>query len=268
MASHRFTSGEEVRAACRSGSWTSPTAGLANGFTQANLVILPADYAAEFRQFCDRNPKPCPLLEVVEAGQTAPQRFAPTADLRTDLPRYRVWRNGELVDEPTDVSSLWRDDFVSFLIGCSFTFENSLLEAQVPIRHIEQGCNVPMYRTNRNCEPAGRFSGPLVVSMRPMTFENAATAAYITRRFAAVHGPPIHIGDHQALGIRDLQTPDFGDAVEIHSHEVPVFWACGVTPQCALLAARPPIAITHAPGCMLVTDRRDDELASAFDGTP
>jgi uncharacterized protein YcsI (UPF0317 family) len=262
MAATLFATGQDVRAACRSGAWTAPTAGLANGFTQANLVILPADYAEEFRQFCERNPQPCPLLERVEAGRTAPPRFAPAADLRTDLPRYRVWRDGALVDEPTDVTALWQDDFVSFLIGCSFTFENALQEARVPVRHIEQGRNVPMFRTNRACEPAGRFSGPLVVSMRPMTHAHAATATAITRRFAAVHGAPIHIGDHTALGIADLQQPDFGDAVQIHSHEVPVFWACGVTPQCALLAAKPPIAITHAPGCMLVTDRLDRELVA------
>lgn len=262
MTSKSYTTGADVRAACRSGDWTGPTSGLANGYAQANLVVLPAEYAAEFRQFCERNPKPCPLLEVVEAGETAPRRFAPTGDLRSDLPKYRVWEHGQLVAEPTDVSTIWRADFVSFLIGCSFTFESALQDAQVPLRHIEMGRNVPMYRTNRSCEPAGRFSGPLVVSMRPMTVAHAATATDITRRFAAVHGSPIHVGDHRELGIADLQAPDFGEAVVVHPHEVPVFWACGVTPQCALLAAKPPIAITHAPGCMFVTDRRDDELAS------
>ncbi|MBX3444162.1 MAG: putative hydro-lyase [Planctomyces sp.] len=254
--------GADVRIACRTGRWTRATAGLAEGFTQANLVVLPADFAFEFLLFCQRNPKPCPLLEVVERGGTAAARFAPGADLRRDLPRYRVWRNGELADEPTDVADVWRDDFVSFLIGCSFSFERALLEAGLPVRHIEQGRNVPMYRTNRACDGAGRFAGPLVVSMRPMTPAQAIEATIVTARFPDVHGAPVHLGDPAALGIDDLDQPDFGEAVALRAGEIPVFWACGVTPQCALLAARPPIAITHAPGCMFVTDRRDADLAS------
>ncbi len=255
-----LTTGALVRDACRRGELTGQTAGLARGYTQANLLIVPQDYAFEFLLFAQRNPKPCPVLEVVEAGQVSPRLFAPQADLRTDFPKYRVWRNGELVGESTDVRELWRDDFVSFLIGCSFTFEAAMLDAGLPVRHVELDRNVPMYRTNLACEPAGRFSGPLVVSMRPLTPLQAIQATTITSRFPGVHGAPVHIGDPAAIGIHDISRPDYGDSVEIRTGEVPVFWACGVTPQAALLAAKPPIAITHAPGCMFVSDRRDAEL--------
>jgi len=256
----KLTTGELVRQACREGRLNGQTAGLAKGYTQANLLIVPQDYAFEFLLFTQRNPKPCPVLEVVEAGQTEPKLFAPGADLRTDFPKYRVWRNGELTGEPADIRDLWRDDFVSFLIGCSFTFEAAMLDAGLPVRHIETDRNVPMYRTNRPCQPAGRFSGPVVVSMRPMTPLEAIHATTITSRFPGVHGAPIHIGDPAAIGIQDVNRPDYGESVEIREGEVPVFWACGVTPQAALLAAKPPIAITHAPGCMFVTDRKDAEL--------
>jgi uncharacterized protein YcsI (UPF0317 family) len=250
-----------VRLACRRGEHTSQTSGLAPGFAQANLVVLPSDDAAEFLLFCQRNPKPCPLLEVTEAGSPVPAQYAPDADLRTDLPRYRVWERGRLIDEPTDVSRYWRDDFVSFLIGCSFTFETALQAAGVPVRHIEEGRNVPMYRTNVACAPAGRFRGELVVSMRPLTSADAIRAVQITSRYPRVHGAPIHFGDPDCIGIRDLANPDFGEAVTIREAEVPVFWACGVTPQVALMNAAPAMAITHSPGCMFVTDVRDEELA-------
>ncbi len=251
----------QVRQACRQGEWTGPTSGMAGGYAQANLVILPRAEAFDFLLFCQRNPKPCPLLEVTDAGSPVPQRFAPGADLRTDLPKYRVWRDGELCDEPTDVSSLWRDDFVSFLIGCSFSFEAALLDQGVPVRHIEQNTNVPMYRTGIPCASAGVFSGPLVVSMRPLLPRDVIRAVEITARFPQVHGAPVHVGAPSAIGIDDLSQPDYGDAVPIHSGEMPVFWACGVTPQAALMAAKLPLAITHAPGCMFVTDVRDCDLA-------
>ncbi len=233
-----------------------PSSGWAPGYTQANLVVVPQDWAYDVLLFGLRNPKPVPLLDVTDAGsyRTA---LAADADLRTDLPRYRVWRDGELVDEPTDVVDLWRDDLVAFLIGCSFSFETALLDAGVPVRNIEQGRNVSMYRTNRACRPAGRLSGPLVVSMRPVPGELVAAAVQVTARMPQVHGAPVHVGAPDTLGVADLGAPDFGDPVELADGDVPVFWACGVTPQAALMASRPPFAITHAPGHMFVTDVPD-----------
>jgi uncharacterized protein YcsI (UPF0317 family) len=255
-----FASGEQVRLAARRGELTGQTSGLAPGFAQANLVILPREYASDFLVFCSRNPRPCPLLGLTNAGNPEPARLAPGSDLRTDLPRYRVWRNGELIDEPRDITEYWRDDLVSFFIGCSFSFESALLRAGVPVRHIELGCNVPMYRTNIPCESAGVFSGPMVVSMRPMKPADAIRAVQITSRFPMVHGAPIHLGFPEQLGIADLSHPDFGDPVPVHADELPVFWACGVTPQAAVMNARPSFAITHSPGCMFVTDLSDDQL--------
>jgi uncharacterized protein YcsI (UPF0317 family) len=252
--------GLAVRQACDEGRWTGPTPGLALGFVQANLVIVPKAFAFDFLLFCQRNPKPCPLLDVTEPGDPEPKFVAPGADLRTALPAYRVWRDGQLVDEPNDIRSLWSDDFVSFVIGCSFTFENALLEARLPVRHVEQGCNVPMYKTNRPCRSAGRFRGPLVVSMRPMTPEQAVAATRVCARFPRAHGVPVHFGDPASIGITDIARPDYGDAVDIRPGEVPVFWACGVTPQAALMEARLPLAITHKPGHMFLTDLRDADL--------
>jgi uncharacterized protein YcsI (UPF0317 family) len=227
---------------------------------QANLVIVPREAAFDFLLFCQRNPKPCPLLDVTEPGSAEPRFVAPGADLRTDVPRYCVYVNGELTDEPTSLSEWWRDDLVAFLLGCSFTFENALIAAGVPVRHIEMGRNVPMYRTNIACRLAGRFHGPMVVSMRPMTPAQAVTATRVCSRFPRAHGTPIHFGDPSAIGIRDLDRPDFGDAVEVRSGEVPVFWACGVTPQAVAMAVKPPLLITHKPGHMFVTDLRDTDL--------
>jgi uncharacterized protein YcsI (UPF0317 family) len=250
------TSPAAVREAIRRGEWTGPTAGLAGEFVQANLVVLPEADAFDFLRFCLRNPKPCPLLEAGDPGSAEPRELAPGADLRTDLPRYRVWRDGALVEERADVRDLWREDLAAFLIGCSFTFERALLAAGLPVRHVEEGVNVPMYRTSRECAPAGRFSGPLVVSMRPMTPAQAVAAAGITARFTDTHGAPVHAGDPGELGIADLAAPDYGDAVTVRDGEIPVFWACGVTPQAAAAASRPELMITHAPGHMFVTDRR------------
>ncbi|HEX2072142.1 MAG TPA: putative hydro-lyase [Geodermatophilus sp.] len=233
-----------------------PTSGVAPGFAQANLVVLPRDWALDMLLFAQRNPKPVPLLEVTEPGSYR-TTLAPDADLRTDLPLYRVWRDGELVEEPTDVVDLWTEDLVAFLIGCSFSFETALLDAGVPVRNIEQGRNVSMYRTNRACRPAGRLSGPLVVTMRPIPGDRVVTAVQVTARMPEVHGAPVHVGAPAALGIADLARPDYGDPVEAAEGDVPVFWACGVTPQAALLASRPPLAITHAPGHMFVTDVPD-----------
>jgi uncharacterized protein YcsI (UPF0317 family) len=229
---------------------------------QGNLVILPEKLAAAFKQFCELNPKPCPLIGISEAGKPAIPVLGADLDVRTDLPRYRVWRNGELVQEPTDIVEHWRDDFVAFVIGCSFSFEEALMAEGIGIRHIEQGRNVPMYRTTVPCAAAGPFAGPLVVSMRPFKPAAAARAFQITARFPKVHGAPVHVGDPRKLGIADLGKPDYGDAVDIAPDEIPVFWACGVTPQSVILASQPDFAITHAPGCMLVTDRRNAEFAT------
>ncbi len=253
--------GQQVRRACRRGELTEQTAGLAPGLAQANLVILPDELAFDFLLFCRQNPKPCPLLEVIEAGSPIPKTVAAEADLRTDLPRYRVWENGELVDEPTDIRDRWRDNFVSFLIGCSFTFEAALLRAGVPIRHLETNVTVPMFRTNIPCSPAGIFQGPMVVSMRPLKSSDAIRAVQITSRYPAVHGAPVHLGLPAQIGIADLARPDFGETVEVHDDELPVFWACGVTPQAVVMAVKPPLVITHSPGCMFVTDVADETLA-------
>lgn len=250
----------DVRSACRGGTLTGPTPGLAAGFVQANLVCLPRDWAFDFLLFCQRNPKPCPLLDVTEPGDPEPKLAARGADLRTDLPAYRVWRDGELVAEPTDVSDYWRNDLVGFLIGCSFTFEAALQTVGVPVRHIEEGVNVPMYRTSLPCTPAGRFHGPLVVSMRPLTPAQTVTATRVCGRFPLAHGTPVHFGDPAAIGIQDVSKPDYGDPVSIQPEEVPVFWACGVTPQAALMQARPPFAITHKPGHMFLTDLLDHQM--------
>lgn len=249
-----LTTGLEVRNACREGAWFGPTCGLAPGYVQANLVVLPESWAFDFLLFCQRNPQPCPLLEVTSPGSWTPEETAPGADLRSDLPRYRVWRNGELIDEPGDVQQYWRDDLVSFLIGCSFTFESALLRAGLPVRHLELGCNVPMYRTSIACVSAGRFDGPLVVSMRPYRPADAIRAVRVTANFPRSHGAPVHLGFPEQIGIHDLSRPDYGDAVPVRDDELPVFWACGVTPQAVLMAAKPPFAITHSPGCMFVTD--------------
>jgi uncharacterized protein YcsI (UPF0317 family) len=235
-----------------------PTAGCSAGFCQANLVVVPQEAAAEFELFVSRNPRPCPLLDITEPGSPVTQ-LAAGADLRTDLPAYRVWEHGRCVAEPDDISRHWRPDLVAFLLGCSFTFESALAAAGVPVRHIEQGVNVPMFITSRQCHPGGRFSGPLVVSMRPVPADLVAVAAEVTARCPQAHGAPVQIGDPAALGISDLAHPDFGDRVVLEADDVPVFWACGVTPQVALTGARLPLAITHAPGHMLITDVPDSD---------
>ncbi len=254
-------SGLSVRLDARTGRLTGPTSALAPGFAQGNLVILPKDDADDFLRFCQRNPKPCPLIGVTEIGSPHLPVLGADLDLRHDLPRYRVWREGELVEEPTDIAALWRDDLVGFVIGCSFSFEEALLADGLEIRNVREGVNVSMFRTSLACVPAGRFSGPLVVSMRPFRPADAIRAIQITARFPAAHGAPVHIGQPYAIGIADLARPDYGDAVSVHDDELPVFWACGVTPQSAIASARLPFAITHAPGSMLVTDLLSSRMA-------
>ena len=249
----------EARLAIRTGEHTGPTAHLAPGCVQANLVVLPRALAADFIAFAERNPKPCPIVEVIECGTEAVSS-APGSDLRTDAPRYRLLADGVHTDSATDATAWWRDDLVTVLLGCSFSFEAALMRAGLPVRHIEQNCNVPMYITDQQCEPAGEFEGPLVVSMRPMPSDMVDQARWITEAYPQAHGGPVHAGDPAGLGISDLNAPDFGDSVDIHDDEVPVFWACGVTPQVALANAAPDLAIVHEPGHMFITDLPADPI--------
>jgi uncharacterized protein YcsI (UPF0317 family) len=250
----------EVRYRCRMGLLDRSTAGLALGYVQTNVVILPSTWAFEFLLFCQRNPKACPVLDVTDVGDPEPKQIAPGADLRTDLPRYRILQDGKWT-EATDIRSVWREDLVGFLIGCSFSFENAMLNAGLPVRHIEVGRNVPMYRTHLTCVPTQRFSSPLVVSMRPLPHHQVVRAVEVTSRFQRAHGSPVQIGDPDLIGIQNLEAPDYGDPVPIYANDVPVFWACGVTTQTALLHANPEFAITHAPGHMFVSDLRDECLS-------
>ncbi|MDT8902502.1 putative hydro-lyase [Anaeroselena agilis] len=251
-----------LRQLMRQGELARPTAGMAKGHVQANLAIVPKDLAYDFLLFAQRNPKPCPVLDVTDPGSPEPKLMAPGADLRYDAPKYRIYKAGVLADEVVSLEKYWRDDLVAFLLGCSFTFETALLAAGVPVRHIEACCNVPMYITNNPCRPAGKFHGNMVVSMRPVPHDKVVKAVQVTSRFPAVHGAPVHIGDPAVIGIRDLGRPDFGDPVEIRDGEVPVFWACGVTPQAVAMTTKPEIMITHAPGHMFLCDARDEDLAA------
>lgn len=250
---------KELRQLIRNKEWTIPTSGAAQGCVQANLVMLPQDEAFNFLLFCVRNPKPCPILDVLEPGQVEPA-IAPGADLRCDLPRYRIFENGQFKTESEDVADIFNDDMVSFLLGCSFSFENAMMAAGLPIRNIEEGKNVSMYVTSRPCKPAGPFSAPLVVTMRPMTPEQAVRAVQITTRFHLTHGAPVHMGSPAEIGIKDLARPEFGDPVTIRDGEIPVFWACGVTSQLAVTSTPLSLVITHAPGYMFVSDLHDEDL--------
>jgi len=256
-----LTVSHAARVRVRSGEHTGHTSGLAPGFAQGNVVILPTSVAADFLRFCQRNPKPCPVLAVSEPGDPRLPALGTDLDIRSDVPRYRVFLNGELVDEPTDITALWRDDLVTFVLGCSFSFEEALIADGLEVRNLRCGCNVSMYRTSIPTLPAGPFHGPLVVSMRPFKPADAIRAIQITTRFPAVHGAPVHLGFPEAIGIRDLARPDYGDAVPVGPDELPLFWACGVTPQAVIAQSRPEFCITHAPGCMLVTDVRNSQLA-------
>lgn len=250
-----------LRQSIRSGAHSGNTSGLAAGFVQCNIVILPAAWANDFLRFCQLNPRPCPLI----ATSMSPGEFGlpllGDVDIRTDVPSYRVFRDGEFIEEVSDITALWQDDLVTFALGCSFSFEEALLADGLEVRNVTEGVNVPMYRTSIDCTAAGPFAGKMVVSMRPFKAADAIRAIQICTRFPAVHGAPLHLGDPGLIGIDDLEQPDYGDAVSREENELPVFWACGVTPQVALEAARPPFAITHSPGCMLVTDLRNSQLA-------
>jgi uncharacterized protein YcsI (UPF0317 family) len=252
---------QDLRQAIRKGAFSGNTSGLAPGYVQCNIVILPAESANDFLRFCQLNPKPCPLI----ATSNSPGDFSlpplGDVDIRSDVPSYRVFRDGEFVEELADISALWRKDLVTFALGCSFSFEEALLADGLEVRNVTQRVNVPMYRTSIDCKPAGPFAGKMVVSMRPFRAADAIRAIQICTRFPAVHGAPVHLGDPGQIGIADLARPDYGDAVSVAEGELPVFWACGVTPQVALERARPTFAVTHSPGCMLVTDLRNSQLA-------
>jgi uncharacterized protein YcsI (UPF0317 family) len=250
----------QAREVFRTGEMPGTTSGWCRGYVQANLLAVPRDLAFDALLFALRNPGPCPLLEVTDPGDPHVRDVA-HADLRTDLPAYRIYEHGRLVAEVPDVTEHWRDDLVGLLLGCSFTFEAALATAGVPLRHLEQGRNVPMYVTSRECRPAGRLAGPLVVSMRPVPADLVPTAAAVTAGHLLAHGAPVHAGDPAELGIASLDRPDFGDAVELADGDVPVFWACGVTPVAVLTASEVPFFISHAPGRMLITDRADETLA-------
>jgi len=251
----------ELRLAVRSGQFTGHTSGHCRGFVQGNVVILPEDWAGEFLRFCQLNPKPCPLIAVADAGQYSLPSLGAELDIRTDVPCYRVFEEGRLVDEPVDITAYWRQDLVTFVLGCSFSFEEALLTDGLEIRNISEGVNVPMYRTSIPCRSSGRFGGNMVVSMRPFKAADAIRAIQVCTRFPSMHGAPIHLGDPAQIGIGQLEKPDFGNSVSVHADEIPLFWACGVTPQIALKQARPPLCITHSPGSMLVTDLLNSQLA-------
>ena len=259
-SSHAESSPARVRAQIAAGEITGCTAALCPGRAQANLVILPRDWAFDFLLFCMRNPKPCPLLEVLDPGVPFTRVIAQGADVRRELPRYRVWRHGKIVDEPTDITDFWRDDLVSFFLGRSFSFDLALQEAGLPVRHLEEGRNVPMFRTEVPNRRAGRLGGPLVVSMRPMPAEDIERAREVSSQYGGAHGAPVHCGDPGGIGIADLNAPEYGDAVSVARGEEPVFWACGVTPQAALMEARVDFAITHAPGHMFICDLKSEDL--------
>lgn len=258
----RATEAQVIRNRIRLGEFDGQTSGLAPGHVQSNLIVLPVDWAGEFLRFCQANPKSCPLLAVSEPGSPLLPTLGQDIDIRTDLPRYRVYRDGDLVEQPTDILSLWRDDLVAFLIGATFSCEESLLAAGISMKHITLGRNVPMYRTNIQCVPVGRFSGPMLVSMRPLRAADAIRAIQITTRFPSAHGAPVHLGRPDLIGIDSIPRPDYGQPTPVEADEMPVFWACGVTPQATLPAARPPLAIGHEPGCMLVTDLLNSRQAS------
>ena len=255
------TTPKEIRERIRGREIPGYTSGMAPGYVQANLVVLPKNLAFDFLLFCQRNPKPCPLIEVVETGSAEPLQTAPGADIRTDLPRYRVYEYGEMVAEPEDISEYWRDDMVSFLIGCSYSFESALIRAGISLPHFEKGTNVSMFITSIETTPAGVFAGPMVVSMRAIPEDKVVKAVQVTSRFPAVHGAPVQIGNPEVIGVSDPTVPDLGDPTEFNDGDVPVFWACGVTPQAVAMQSKPPLMITHSPGHMFITDLRDEDVA-------
>ena len=262
VSSFKGETGRDARRRIRAGSNLAPTAGMAPGYVQGNLAILPKALAADFTRFCMLNPKPCPLLAQSEPGDPRLPTLGEDLDIRTDIPLYRIWKNGELVEEVRDLKKVWRDDLVSFVLGCSFSFEEALIENGLELRHMTCNSNVPMYRTNIQCAPAGPFHGPMVVSMRPIPSTQLSKAVTASARFPNAHGAPIHVGDPALIGIKDVTRPDWGDAQPFAPGDVPVFWACGVTPQAVALKSKPPFMLTHSPGHMFITDIPNSTLAA------
>lgn len=251
----------ELRAQCAKGEFDQPTAGYCPGFVQANLAAVPYDYARDFENFCRNNPQPCPLLEIIGPNSRLTKKLAPGADICEVIPRYLVWKNGIIDKELKSVGTVATEDMVYFLLGCSFSFEEALQEEGISLRHIEQHKNVAMYRTNIPLSPAGIFKGEMVVSMRPIHKNQVEKAARITGLFPNVHGAPVHFGNPSQIGISRIENPDYGEFVEIKDDEIPVFWACGVTPQNVLVKAKLPLAITHAPGYMFISDIKNKDFA-------
>lgn len=252
----------KLRDVLRANRYTGHTVGLCSGSLQCNLVVLPNKFAADFQKFCARNPKACPLVAVSEPGQPFLPLVDADVDLRWDVPSYHVYRNGQFEQTVSDIVSLWQDDHTAFAIGCSFSFERALRASGIPLRHHELHSNVPMYETTLQCVPSGVFSGPVVVSMRPVRSEDIPRVVRICEDYPHAHGTPFHIGDPAEIGIANLGTPDWGDATPIKEGEVPVFWGCGVTTQIALKAARPDCAITHVPGAMLILNIDDGHVTT------
>lgn len=261
LRSTQLDCAREVRALVRNGEFRRQTSGITPGVVQGNVAIMPREFANDFLQFCRLNPKPCPLLAVTVNGSALLPELGEDVDVRTDVPMYRVFRDGEIVEDVPDIRHLWSSDLVAFVLGCSFSFEEALIEAGVPLKHIENKQDVSIYRTNVETRSAGPFSGPLVVSMRPFTPANAIRAVQITTRFPGVHGAPIHIGDPKLIGVADISKPEWGDVTKVEADEIPLFWACGVTPQAVIARARIPLFITHKPSHMLVTDKLNSDLA-------
>jgi len=245
---------KKLRNIFKEGSYRGTTAGMSDGYTQGNLAVIPVSYALDFARFCQRNPKSCPIVGVSDTGNPIMFTLGNNIDIRSDIPSYNIYHDGALGGTVADISDLWNEDSVAFVIGCSFSFEEALLKAGVPLRHIELGRTVPMYKTNIDTVVSGPFGGGMVVSMRPMSAADAIRASAITARFPDTHGMPVHIGKPEEIGIKDMNKPDWGDPTEFYDNEVPVFWACGVTPQNAIREAGIPLVITHTPGSMLITD--------------
>lgn len=249
---------DQIRMKIRSGEYLGHTAGLGLGYLQANLVILPEEYALDFFRFCQRNPKPCPLVGVSDTGNPYMSTLGGDIDIRTDVPAYYVYEDGKRVETVNELGSQWRDDFVAFALGCSFTFEDALQREHFPLWHIDNNTTVPMFRSNIKTVTAGPFRGPTVVSMRAIDEEHIDDVVEISRKFPLAHGAPVHWGDPSEIGIQDVGVPDWGDPSPIGEGEIPVFWACGVTPQVAIERAKVSICITHKPGHMLITDVEDN----------